>query len=95
MATFEEAKRCPKCDELGEDTGSRRGSKGSRIHTVFCRNSACRWYNTSWVVQRMPDGTVPEREYSPHEKTFPAIPGMTRERAQREVEAIIDDNTTK
>ena len=38
----------------------------------------------------MEDGTVPEREPT-REKTFPAIPGMTQEKAAAQLENTIKD----
>lgn len=81
--TFDEARRCPRCEELGllgKSTGRR---DGSRIHTVTCKNDRCKWYDTSWVVQVMADGSVAKPEK--HDKFFPAIPDRTAE-----VQAALD-----
>lgn len=79
-ATFEEAQRCPKCNNPGEiEENHRRGPNNSTIHLIWCRNPVCLWYNTNWVVQQMSDGTVPVRasqaEEPRREKTFPKLPG--------------------
>lgn len=61
MATFEEARRCPKCDKPGEDMGGRPSQRrGTKVHTIFCRTELCSWYNTSWLVSVNEDGTVPD-----------------------------------
>lgn len=65
--TYEEATRCPKCQQPGDvgkkvpaEASIREGIRiGTMIHTVFCRNDRCKWFNTCWMVQVNPDGTVP------------------------------------
>lgn len=95
MATvsFEVASRCPKCDNPGELMSTRptKDADGnpSKIHILRCENSACRWYDTDWIVQQLEDGTVPVRE-GRMEKTFPAIPGMTQEKAEQQIKDITD-----
>jgi hypothetical protein len=90
--TYEQASRCPRCDQPGEETVTRPGSRKSTIYILTCRNSACRWYNTRWVVQRLEDGTIPVRASGAEEprrpKTFPKLPGTA---SRYEIE---DDDTT-
>jgi hypothetical protein len=67
--TFETASRCPKCDMPGEDVSTtpikERGIRpGTVIHNIFCRNDQCKWYNTSWIVQVNPDGSIPTENFS-------------------------------
>lgn len=59
--TFEEAKLCPKCEIPGEDVSTVPvpGRPGTTVHTIFCRNEACTWNNTNWIVQVNPDGSIP------------------------------------
>jgi hypothetical protein len=62
--SFEEARRCPKCKLPGEDRSTQpaRGAglqRGTTVHMVYCVNDRCTWYNTCWVVQVNPDGSVP------------------------------------
>jgi hypothetical protein len=100
MATvdFETAQRCPKCDQPGEimSTTPARDNKGRpcKIHRLRCQNNRCRWFETDWVVQQLEDGTVPIRE-GLEQKTFPAVPGMTQEKAAEQIEAIVDDDADK
>jgi hypothetical protein len=61
-----------------------------KIYNIRCKNEACIWYNTDWVVTVLSDGTVPVRDGN-QEKTFPAMPGMSSEKAKKSVEAIVDD----
>ncbi len=87
--TFDQAKRCPKCDNPGEQDVVRNGPD-YKLYTFICRNEACAWFGTGWVVQRMDDGTIPEREPS-REKSFPAIPGMTQEKAIKSLKQTAKD----
>lgn len=61
MATLEEASRCPKCQEVGDQGAPQRSNKpGVNIIPFTCKNERCRWYNTAWLVQVNPDGTIPD-----------------------------------
>lgn len=76
--SYEEALRCPRCDMRGdhvekEDKPSR-SIRGATILTVYCRNSRCRWHNTSWTIQKNADGTIPPPLLN-REKRFPEVPG--------------------
>lgn len=91
--TFEEAKRCPKCDQPGDEQTNearRNTTNGNMIHVIRCQNERCSWFDTDWVVEVQSDGTVPVRE-GRQQKSFPAYPGMTTERAEAEVIAIKDN----
>lgn len=88
--TFEDAKRCPRCDNPGEDTRQMPGQDGSTVHIITCRNERCSWFDTNWMIQVKEDGTIPIRD-SGGSKQFPAMPGMSKERADAEVNAILDD----
>jgi hypothetical protein len=95
--TFEDAKRCPKCDNPGEDIETKSlGGKLGNMHVIRCIRELCPWYMTTWIIQVLPDGTIPvrpSRELEPRRpKTFPEIPGMTTERAQAEMKRIKDDD---
>ncbi len=92
MATveFEEARRCPRCDNPGEQKSVRPAADRSKLYIFTCQNGACVWFETDWVVQKLEDGTVPVREAS-RQKTFPQVPGMTQEKAQRQLEETIKD----
>jgi hypothetical protein len=61
--TWEEASECPKCKQPGEDrTKFPAGGnlpRGTMVHNVYCMNPRCEWYNTPWMVQTNPDGSVP------------------------------------
>lgn len=63
QTTFEEAKRCPKCQTPGEDRRQTRAPQGAlpgaKIHHIYCTNNRCVWYDTPWMVQVNKDGSVP------------------------------------
>lgn len=75
--TFEEAKICPKCQLPGEDASTVSVPAGGSIrpgttaHMIYCRNENCKWYNTNWVVQVNPDGSIPPpQDHSRTEKKY-------------------------
>lgn len=96
MATvdFEEARRCPRCDEPGEIITTRNvkdnEGKPCKVHTLRCQNNRCSWFETDWIVQQLEDGTVPLRE-GYERKTFPVMPGMTQEKAMEQIKEISDE----
>jgi hypothetical protein len=74
--TFETAKLCPKCGLPGEDTGatpviSQQSGRPVKVHSIFCRNETCEWYNTNWIVQVNEDGSVPAPYSQLGEKQYP------------------------
>jgi hypothetical protein len=72
MATFEEARACPKCSVPGQVGRSRSIAKSrDQLVTITCVNERCTWYNTNWTVQRRPDGSVPDPDPRGHIKEFP------------------------
>jgi len=93
MTTIDEAKRCPKCGNAGEESGNHRGPRGSRVYTFICKNETCRWFDTGWLVQVKPDGTIPERE--PGEKEFPAMPDfdVNKERTEEAIKRQVEQET--
>lgn len=60
--TWEEARKCPKCQLSGEPQGGPRPSlrEGVKILNVFCKNEQCTWFGTSWLVQINEDGSIPD-----------------------------------
>jgi len=77
VTTLELAKACPKCKTPGMQmsqtpvsTGPNSDIRPGTTAIIFkCMNGTCTWYETTWVVQVNPDGTVP----IPHrkDKQFP------------------------
>lgn len=75
--TFEQAKRCPKCEQPGQIVAERRQRDGSVLNTVMCKNTRCRWLNTTYIVQVNADGTIPITIDRP--KSFTKLPDRTEE----------------
>jgi hypothetical protein len=73
--TVDEAKRCPKCQHPGKQVASRYtvNAKRARVSvlTFECETEVCPWFETTWIVQVNPDGTVPVN--APGPKSFPDV----------------------
>lgn len=86
--TYDEARRCYRCGELGEvvadepyrpynDGVQRIVTRGARLHHVMCRNERCRNYgDIVRMIQVNPDGTIPP-PVTKRTKAFPEIPDLT------------------
>jgi hypothetical protein len=98
MTTFEEAKRCPKCELPGEDksTTAAKNSEGKpvKVHMIFCRNSECPWFDTSWIVQVNPDGSIPEAYSQLGPKQFPKVSGEMETKIRESIEAQVRAETS-
>jgi hypothetical protein len=73
--TFEEAIRCPKCDQPNEVVSTAPAPQGV-ISVTECKNERCKWFgpDNRRAIQVLPDGTVPVRETGRNaEKDFPAM----------------------
>lgn len=93
-STYEEATRCPKCGNPGEVRSKRPAPKdanlkpGTTIQHVYCTSQLCTWYNTAWLIQVNPDGSVPPpRNHTGKDKLFSRDPSAD-EMAKRVREAI-------
>lgn len=91
---YSDAIVCPRCRLTGdhvseEDRLVKIGpQRGSKILKVYCRNERCKWFDTPWTVQQLPDGTIPEALLT-REKKFPELPswgGSSVEALQRQLE---------
>lgn len=92
-STFEEARRCPTCQEPG-DVDSKRPYTGPErylgtLWVFICKNERCKRYERTWVVQVRPDGTIPEPTLN-REKLFPRDPGSHQARVAK-ARANVDD----
>lgn len=83
--TIDEARRCPKCQELGEKTSEQRSRGGSSEIAFTCQNERCVWHGSVCrVVTVRPDGSIPEpKAHRP--KQFAKIPDRTEQ-----VQAMLD-----
>jgi hypothetical protein len=85
--TFEEACHCPRCGQPGEErTTTNLGRAHGQMHYIYCNNQLCRWFNTPWMIQTLPDGTIPERE--PLSIPGTAFGDLTRGRMSKDMEAM-------
>jgi hypothetical protein len=89
MPSYEQAQRCLKCDEHGElgSTHPVEGRPGTKVESWYCRNAACTWFNTAWLIQVNPDGTIPEYKTGP--KQYPAMSPDVLARGQRVTEDAV------
>ena len=82
--TYEEAKRCPKCEfpgvKVGEEAIRKEGiQRGTSLHRIVCMNERCKWYGTTCrVIQVNPDGSIPPALLK-RDKAYPAIVDRTAE----------------
>lgn len=88
-STYDEARRCPKCKELGDKTSeqSLRTSmqRGAKLHIFTCRNERCKWFETTWSVQVNPDGTIPPPTLH-RDKNFRPLPSGREQRVVEQLE---------
>ena len=74
--TWDQARRCPRCEAPGVDESQRQGPHGSRIHVIRCKTTRCKWYDTTYLVQVNSDGSVSQPDLD-RTKFFPKIPDRT------------------
>ena len=96
--TFEEAKRCPKCQQPGDDVSSTEKyspNKGEMVtvHVIYCRNQICPWLNTAWVVQVNADGSIPAAYEQLGDKQYPKLSPETETRVRESLEAQLRAET--
>ena len=93
-ASWEEASRCPRCSQPGNDFKVARVTsgrmRGGVTHVLKCENERCKWYNTSWVVTVGPNGEIPIRSAGP--KDFPEITPGQASYARRMIEQLAVDD---
>lgn len=98
QTTFEEASRCPKCQHPGE-VGSVREQYSTnqdamvKLNVLFCRNQVCPWYNTSWIVQVNPDGSIPQAYEQLGPKQYPKLSPETETRIRENIQAQLEAET--
>ena len=96
--TFETACLCPKCGRPGDARTQQQAPgmpRGTKLHHVFCTTQMCPWYNTEWLVQTNPDGSVPAPKnhtggkklyagFSDHDRQAEELINILKQNAQRE-----------
>ena len=89
--TYEEAKLCPKCEQPGEKTKEEAARRvpGARLHTIYCRNPQCKWYNTPYIIQVNPDGTIP-RPDAHRSRLVPGLPERSDADVERANAALLE-----
>ena len=89
QTAYEEATRCPRCKHPGKVTAIKPAPNGT-AHVVDCQTATCEWYDTSWVVQVRPDGTIPDRTKDANlgPKLYPAYTPGQEAMARRIIEDI-------
>jgi len=100
--TWVEASKCPRCGLTGDHvkaetrqlSAGRGVTRGAVLHKLYCRNSRCRWYNTSWEVQVNPDGTIPDPDAPRRGKQFPKPDAALLAQMQSNFQAIHDASLT-
>lgn len=84
--TFDQARRCPTCQELGRASGTRpadtKNRRAGTLHIFRCENTRCKRYDRDWLVQVRADGTIPDPT-TDREKSFPLERGTARERIEK------------
>jgi hypothetical protein len=91
--TFDQARRCPICDEPGKEKGTRPGPRGSTFHEIVCVNSRCRWFGSDpYIIQVRADGTIPEPTLD-RQKSFPKVADRT-DAVQANLERLYQQTTT-
>lgn len=84
--TYEEASKCPKCDQPMQKTHSTKGDNRSTIHVLRCDTKLCRWYGETKLVQVLSDNTVPVRD--PGDKDFVPLTEGAKARARATIENV-------
>ena len=60
MASYDEASRCPKCNNVGSVDNKRTINRNETLITFECKNKVCIGYLLPWEVLVLPDGSIPE-----------------------------------
>ena len=82
--TLKTAKKCPKCNNLGELIKQERTSDPELTGYVYqCNYKLCTWFGTRWVVTSDKNDVVPTRDIGHDPKRFPALPTITETQRER------------
>jgi hypothetical protein len=87
---FEEAKRCPKCKQPGEEVAESKAPSGDGVLKFFrCENTRCPEVGERWVVQIRADGTVPSPTDNRGPKTYTKLSNDRLAHGRRIVEDAV------
>lgn len=89
--TLEEARRCPRCKEPGRLLTVMPPREGpGKVNVYVCENTRCVSEDGRWIVQILPDGTIPVRQKG--EKEFPEMSASWLASGQRQVEDAVQQD---
>ena len=84
--TWDEASRCPKCNQPMKEVHSSPAVNGEGTVSVLeCGNKVCIWLGETKLVQRLANGEVPIREA---EKEFQPLTEGAKARARASIENV-------
>lgn len=64
QTTESTARRCPKCNNFGEQISQILAGNGNKLKTMKCTTVLCLWHDTTWAYELQDDGKVPEHDYT-------------------------------
>lgn len=85
--TFEEARRCPRCKNFGDEWSRHPGDRNSTVYVFVCVTEGCKWHDTTWIVQVNADGSIPTRNREREDKEFKPLSETEKQHA-RDYEAF-------
>jgi hypothetical protein len=93
--TYEEARRCSRCGDPGRLVRKdRMQDRSGKLHVLTCDNKRCRRYQTNWLIQVNPDGTIPP-PITDREKRFRPLPKRRSEDVQEALDRQLAAELTK
>lgn len=89
--TLEEARRCPRCEQPGQERMMRPAPPPAVgvLHFFACENQRCEWFDEVWPVQTRPDGTVVQPDDNRGDKRYRPMSNDMISRGQRIVEDAV------
>jgi hypothetical protein len=86
---FSRRKRCPKCEQPGMENGVRPSQERHiKVLSMLCKNRACVWFDTGWVISLNLDGSLPDEKTEAQVLAMPkAFPDLNPGTSNDEKEA--------
>jgi len=89
--TLAKAKKCPKCNNLGEQVTQGPTTDPRYTGYIFkCTHKLCLWYDTTWAVTADDEDKVPMMDIGHTKKIFPARKEITEEQ-RKHIRETFDD----